>query len=63
MWGGVRVEHLVEGSAEDIRKDVNRVMEQVAPKGRFILGTSHSVAVGTNYDNFMTLLDQFNRWI
>jgi len=63
LWGGVLLENLVSGSVEDVRKDVDRVMGTIAPQHRFILGTSHSVAVGTKYDNFMALLDQFNRWI
>lgn len=62
VWGGVQVEHLIEGSNKDVRYDVDIVMKRIAPKGRFILGTSHSVAIGTKYDNFMALLDQFNKW-
>ena len=63
MWGGVRVENLINGTAQDIRDDVDRVMKQAAPNGGFILGTSHSVAVGSKYENFMALLDEFNKWI
>lgn len=57
LWGGVAVEHLVGGSPEDVRADVRRAMDCAKPGGRFILGSSHSVAVGTKYDNFMALLD------
>ncbi|MEN6560363.1 MAG: uroporphyrinogen decarboxylase family protein [Acidobacteriota bacterium] len=57
LWGGVAVEHLVGGAPEDVRADVRRAMDCAKPGGRFILGSSHSVAVGTKYDNFMALLD------
>ncbi len=62
VWGGVPVEHLLAGSVEDVHEDVDHFMREVAPHGGCILGTSHSVAVGTKYDNFMALLDRFDKW-
>jgi hypothetical protein len=59
LWGGVRVEHLVDGEPADVREDVRRALADVAPGGGFILGTTHSIAVGTRYDNFMALLDAY----
>jgi uroporphyrinogen-III decarboxylase len=58
LWGGVAVENLVGGTPEDVRDDVRRAMACAKPGGRFILGASHSVAVGTKYDNYMALLDE-----
>jgi len=58
LWGGVAVENLMEGSPKDVRWDVRRAMECAKPGGRFILGTSHSVAVGSKYENFMVMLDE-----
>ena len=63
LWGGVPVEHLIESTTEQIRQDVKHVMTKAAPEGSFILGTTHSIAVGTKYDNFMALLDEFSKWI
>ena len=31
------------------------------PGGRFILGASHSIAVGTRYDNYMAMLDEHRK--
>lgn len=62
-WGGVNVENLVGGTMADVRRDVRRVMTEIAPKGRFIFGTSHSVAVGTKYDNFMAMMDELSRFL
>ena len=61
LWGGVGVEKLVGGTPDDVRADVRRAMECAKPGGRFILGTSHSVAVGAKYDNYMAMLDEYHR--
>jgi hypothetical protein len=63
LWGGVRVEHLVDGEPADVREDVRRALADGAPGGGFILGTTHSVAVGTRYDNFMALLDAYQNGV
>jgi len=61
FWGGVATEYLVGGSVEDVRRNVRDVMTKAAPRGGFILGPSHSIAYGTKYDNFMAMLDEFDR--
>jgi uroporphyrinogen decarboxylase len=61
LWGGVAVENLVGGTPEGVRADVRRAMACAKPGGRFILGASHSVAVGTKYDNYMALLDEHSK--
>ncbi len=58
LWGGVPVEEMVGGTPEQVRRSVRRAMEVAKPGGRFILGTSHSIAVGSRYDNFMAMLDE-----
>ncbi|MBC8181676.1 hypothetical protein H8E88_11190 [candidate division KSB1 bacterium] len=62
LWGGVSLEHLISGTPEQVRDDVQRAMNCAKPGGRFILGTSHSVAVGSNYDNYMAMLDEYHKW-
>ena len=61
FWGGVPVELLIAGTADEVRAAVRRAMERGAPGGGFILGPSHSVAYGTKYDNFMAMLDEYVR--
>jgi hypothetical protein len=34
-------------------------MEQYKAGGRWIFGSTHSIAVGTHYDNFMAMADEF----
>jgi hypothetical protein len=62
LWGGVQLEHLVAGTPEEVRQDVREAFRIAAEyPGGFILGTSHSVAVGTRYENFMALLEEASR--
>ncbi|MBD3386435.1 hypothetical protein GF407_16120 [candidate division KSB1 bacterium] len=61
LWGGVALEEMVSGTTDQVRADVRRAMECAKKGGRFILGTSHSIAVGSNYDNYMAMLDEYYR--
>jgi uroporphyrinogen-III decarboxylase len=61
LWGGVMVEHLVGGTPEDIYRDAEYAMRTAAPGGGFIFGDTHSIAVGTQYDNFLALLDAYHQ--
>lgn len=61
LWGGVALENLISGTQADIRKDVRESMQCAKSGGRFILGTSHSVAVGSKYDNYMAMLDEYHK--
>lgn len=56
LWGGVDISTLIKGSMEDVRKETREALE-VAKRGGIILGSSHSIATGCNYDNFMAMLD------
>ncbi|NLV75290.1 MAG: hypothetical protein GXY52_11520 [Chloroflexi bacterium] len=59
LWGGVPVELLVDGTPAEVRAAVCAAMQSAKAGGGFILGASHSIAVGTKYDNFMAMLDEF----
>jgi len=60
-WGGIPVENLVSGTTEDVKNDVIHAMEKYKPGGRYMFGSTHSIAVGTKYDNFMTMVDEFEK--
>jgi hypothetical protein len=57
--GGIRVETLVSGTPEEIEKEVQHAMSYFKEGGRWIFGSSHSIAVGTKYENFLAMADQF----
>lgn len=61
LWGGMPVETLVSGTPEEVRKAVRASVESARQNGGFIFGSSHSVAVGTKYENFMAMLDEFDK--
>ena len=61
IWGAVPLEMLIEGTPADVRKAVRKCFEEADGFPGFILGPSHSIAFGTKYDNFMAMLDEFNR--
>ncbi len=60
-WGGVDVAVLIAGTPEDVRQQVRVAMDTAKRGGGFLLGSSHSIAWGTKYDNFMAMLDEFER--
>lgn len=59
LWGGVPVELIIGGSMDDVRREVRAAMESAKANGRFILGTTHTIAVGSSYDNFMAMIDEY----
>ncbi|HHY01110.1 MAG TPA: hypothetical protein GX531_07055 [Methanothermobacter sp.] len=61
LWGGYSYENLVSGTKEDIKKDIEYAVRNAARDGGFILGSSHSVGVGVQYDLFMTVLEEVDR--
>lgn len=59
LWGGMPLEVLQSGTTDQVRAEVRKALDVGPPGGGFIFGTSHSVAVGTPYDNFMAMMDEF----
>ena len=57
--GGIAVETLLSGTPEDVRREVRLAMEHYKEGGRWIFGSTHSIAVGTGYNNFMAMVDEF----
>ena len=60
FWGGISVEILLTGSTADVRKNVRDACQK-AKVGGIILGPSHSISYGVPYDNFMAMLDEFEK--
>jgi len=59
LWGGVPVELIIDGSMDEVRREIKTAMDNAKDHGRFILGTTHTIAVGSNYDNFMAMVDEY----
>ncbi len=55
------LEILQDGTADEVRAAVGKALAVGSPGSGFVFGTSHSVAVGTPYDNFMAMIDGFEK--
>jgi len=55
LWGGVNNENLIGGKPKDVEADARYGIKYAAPKGGFIYGASHSLAVGVPIENLLTM--------
>jgi len=62
LWGGVKNENLILGTPDDIVADAKHALRWGAPGGGFIYGASHSLAVGTKYENLMAMKECREKW-
>lgn len=62
LWGGVTNESLILGTPADIEREAKYAFTWGAPGGGFIYGASHSLAVGTQYENLMMMKDCRERY-
>jgi uroporphyrinogen decarboxylase len=57
LWAGVQCETLVQGSREDVEKEVKNALNALMPGGGFIFGSTNSVQYGANTDNYLYAID------
>ncbi len=62
LWGGIWHEHIILGSVEDIRNDARYAFEHAAPGGGYIMGSSHSLAVGAKRENILEMKRCRDEW-
>ncbi len=62
LWGGIWHEHLVHGSPEGIREDARYAFTHAAPGGGYIMGSSHSLAVGAPRENILEMKRCRDEW-
>ncbi|MFC1563073.1 uroporphyrinogen decarboxylase family protein [candidate division KSB1 bacterium] len=62
LWGGINIESLYDGTAEENMYDVLYALKYAGVGGGLIAGTSNSVAFGVSYDNYMTCLDTLHKF-
>ena len=55
LWGGVSNENLIMGTPADVESDARYAYRWAAPGGGYIMGASHSLAVGIPLENLMTM--------
>ncbi len=57
LWTGVQCETLVEGSREQVEKEVLRNLELLMPGGGYLFGSTNSVQFGAKTDNYLRALE------
>ena len=62
LWGGIWHEHIILGSVDDIRNDARYAFEHAAPGGGFIMGSTHSLAVGARRENVLEMKRCRDEW-
>jgi hypothetical protein len=56
LFGAVEADTLINGSPEDLVREVEQCLKYGAPGGGFVLTTSNSVQAGSRYANYMAML-------
>ncbi len=62
LWGGIWHEHIIMGDVEDIREDARYAFTHAAPGGGYIMGSSHSLAVGAKRENILEMKRCRDEW-
>jgi len=55
LWGGIWHEHIILGGVDDIRADAAYAFTHAAPGGGYIMGSTHSLAVGAKKENLLEM--------
>jgi uroporphyrinogen decarboxylase len=62
LVGGVDVTHLLrEGSPDDIRKEVRRMIDELGSEGRLLIGSSTEVSNHVPLANYLAFRDEVMR--
>jgi uroporphyrinogen decarboxylase len=62
LWGGIWHEHIILGTPEDIRRDARYAFSTAAPGGGYIMGSTHSLAVGAKVENVLEMKRCRDEW-
>lgn len=62
LWGGIWHEHIILGNTEDIRNDARYAFKHAAPGGGYIMGSTHSLAVGAKKENILEMKRCRDEW-
>ena len=62
LWGGIWHEHIIDSDVNQIREDARYAFSTAAPGGGYIMGSSHSLAVGAKAENILEMKRLKNTW-
>ncbi|MDD2709421.1 MAG: uroporphyrinogen decarboxylase family protein [Verrucomicrobiae bacterium] len=62
LWGGIWHEHIIMGTVKDIQNDARYSFQHAASGGGYIMGSSHSLAVGAKSENILEMKRCRDEW-
>jgi uroporphyrinogen decarboxylase len=62
LWGGIWHEHIIGSDEAQIRADARYAFSRAAPGGGYIMGSSHSLAVGAKAANILEMKRLRDEW-
>ncbi|MBT3274739.1 MAG: hypothetical protein HN368_16395 [Spirochaetales bacterium] len=62
LWGGIMHEHINGGTIDQIRADAKSSFSKAGPGGGYIMGSSHSLAVGAKIENVREIVKCRDEW-
>lgn len=62
ILGGVDVDLLARGTADEVRKRTREILDACAPGGGFCMGSGNSVTNFCKTENYLTMLDETVKW-
>jgi uroporphyrinogen decarboxylase len=57
LFGAIESETLINGTLDDVRREVEYCLRYAAPGGGYVLTSSNSVQAGTRYENYLAMID------
>ena len=61
VMGGVDVDKLTRLAPDDLRRHVRGIIDECAPRGRFVIGSGNSVPDYVPVENYLTMVDEVLR--
>jgi hypothetical protein len=62
LWGGIWHEKIIMGTPADMREDARYSFTYAAPGGGYIMGSTHSLAVGAKIENVLEMKRCRDEW-
>ena len=62
LWGGIWHEHIIDSDVQQIREDARYAFSTTAPGGGYIMGSTHSLAVGAKRANILEMKRLRDAW-
>jgi uroporphyrinogen decarboxylase len=63
FWGGIDTQHVMpHGTPQDVKDEVRRRMDDLAPGGGYVLNTSHNIQADVPAANILALVEALDEY-